>query len=165
MKKVYLVGFIFALNIVSALANPGGIQGFVANLSSNWQSKNYAAIKTAINERLKQQGSNDLPALLAKCNYYTTIETNTTIIANLVPKMTQVKNTLDWSGDKEIEAIVTAAIGNYSDLTAAQQKGFVIGLTQQQLDEIHLAYPNDFPLKDILERVAAVQYQPTQAGN
>ncbi len=140
------------------LAGVDTTSGFIAELNSKWAASDYQGMKSSINSRLQLKGSSDLIGLMAKCDFYTTIETDASILQSTVAQVKQARDSINWAQDKEALDILNATLALYDNPQDAQAKGFISGLTPQQLQSLRTDYPNQYPATVILQRFGVIQY-------
>jgi hypothetical protein len=159
MKKtsLWILSGLMLLRIC-VFAEVASTNGFIAELDQKWVEKDYAGIKNVIDRRLQLKGSQDLVGLTARCDYYSIFDYNPSILLTTANQIKQVKDTLNWTSDKMALEVLNAGIKNYENPQQAQAKGFVFGFSQQQLQELHTEYPNQYPTSQLLQRFSNIQY-------
>ena len=155
MKRAVACSIAVLTGILSATA--GDFSDFLGNLSSNWTARNYSGVKQTINTRLASK-TNDLPALIAKADYYTTVELDMTVVSNVVAAIKVVTNGLNWTVDEEAAVILDEMIISAENRTLCEQAGYIYGLSSNELEQAHQEFPTNHPAAIFLPRYAIVQY-------
>jgi len=153
--KNVLVMATFACADIAAVA--GDFQSFISTINTNWVSGNHLGIIQAVDARLNVK-TNDLPALVAKADYYTTINLNMTIVSNLVPQIVQLRTNLTWSADVEAGIILDEMISSMTNKVKCEQTGYIYGLSSNELHQLHLEFPTNHPGTTFFTRFAVIQY-------
>ena len=65
---------------------------------------------------------------------------------------------LNWSGDKEAEAVCKEMIRSLESPAEAESAGYLLGLSSNQVEQLHAEHPSAHPLSDFLLRLGTVQY-------
>jgi len=157
-RKLSIVGFIILLCVMTCtIGGAGETQVFVDSLNTNWCTTNNVGFKETFNTRLGVH-SNDLAALVVKADFYTSIELNLSTAQALVAVMKSTTSNLDWSIDKEAEAVCKEMIRSLEYPSEAQSAGYILGLSSNQIEELHSEFPSAHPLSDFLLRLGTIQY-------
>jgi hypothetical protein len=139
------------------LAYGGDIQTFVAALDAKWAAKDYQGLKEVIDARLAVK-TNDLAALVAKTDYYTSVELNIALAESLGAQIKQIRNSLIWTNDLQARRILNAMLDSIDRREEAEVAGYVFGLNSNQLEQAHSESPTNYPICIFLPRLANVQY-------
>lgn len=157
-RNTLIVGLLVLLSTArGSISEAGEVQVFVDCINTNWCTTNNVGLKETFNARLVVH-SNDLAALLVKADFYTSIELNLLTAQSLVPVMQCMVSNLNWSSDKEAEAICKEMLRSLESPTEAESAGYVLGLSSNQVEQLHSEHPASHPLSDFLLRVGTVQY-------
>ena len=135
----------------------GDFQDFLTNLNTNWIARNYTGIRQAIDDRLAVK-TNDLPALIAKADYYTTIELDMSVVSSVVATIKVVTNGLDWSVDEEAGIILDEMNYSAENRSETEQSGYIFGLSSNEIEQLRQEFPTNHPATVFLPRYAIVQY-------
>lgn len=135
----------------------GEFQDFITCLNTNWVARSYSGIVQTINARLAVK-TNDLPALVAKADYYTSIDLNMTTVSNLVPQIEILRTNLNWSADEEAGIILDEMIDSMKNKEKNESAGYVYGVSSNQLNALHQEFPTNHPGVTFFERFAVIQY-------
>jgi len=158
MKKALRNILIMATSVCAAVVvSAGDFQSFITTINTNWVSCNHSGIIQAVDARLYVK-TNDLPALVAKADYYTTITLNMSIVSNLVPKIEQLRTNLTWTSDEGAGAILDEMIDSMKSKNKCEQTGYVYGFSSNQLMQLHLEFPTNHPGAIFFTRFAIIQY-------
>ena len=153
-----IVGVLVLLSAMgSTTSHAGEVQVFVDSLNTNWCTTNNPGFRETFNARLGAH-SNDLAALVVKADFYTSIELNLSTAQALVPVMRSTVSNLNWSSDKEAEAVCREMIRSLESPSEAESAGYILGLSSNQVEQLHAEHPSAHPLSDFLLRLGTVQY-------
>jgi len=154
--KLLILGFVFMLT-TTLRVYAGDFGDFISNLNSNWVARNYVGVKQTITDRLTMK-TNDLPGLIAKADYFTTIELDMAIASNVVATISVVTNGLNWAVDEEAAIILDEMINSVENRSQTEQAGFIFGLSSNELEQARQEFPTNHPATIFLTRYAIVQY-------
>jgi hypothetical protein len=154
---ILLLVITFTMRVI-CYAEVGTTAGFIAELNSKWVAADYLGIKNVINSRLTLKGNQDLPGLMAKCDYYALFEYDLNVLQTASAQAKQVKATLNWNSDKEALGILDAGIQAYENPQQAQAQGFIFGLSAQQIQALRTEYPSQYPSAQLIQRFGSIQY-------
>lgn len=146
--------------VLASLCCPGladDLDEFVSDVDAKWVARDYTGIEQAVETRLTSH-TNDLPALLLKMQYYLTVTLDVQLAQSHVPLFTNTVASIDWSSDREGEFLCQAMAEEVIDPSEAQRVGVVLGLTSNQLDQLHSECPTNHPLSPFLLRIGRIQY-------
>lgn len=138
-------------------ASASDFDTFVTSLNSNWVAKNYVGIRETITNRLNAI-SNDLPALVAKMDYYTVIELNMNEVSNSISSIRAVTNDLQWENGGMEDIILEAMLDTIENREESELAGYIFGLSPEQLEQLHQESPANYPITMILPDYAIIQY-------
>lgn len=102
----------------------GDARDFIISLNGHWTARNYPGIVQTINARLVAN-ANDLPALVAKADYYTSIDLDRMIISNLVPQIEGLRTNLNWSVDEEAGIILDEMVDSMKHREQNEWAGYL----------------------------------------
>lgn len=156
MKRRML--FVLLACTVTVCANATDFGVFMENINSNWAARNYEGMKNVITNRLVNI-TNDLPALIAKADYYTTIELNMVEASNAVCVIKSLTNSLSWEGNEWEAGVLEAIVVSVESPEQSMQDGCVFGLSPAELEQAHQEFPTNHPLTIFLPRYAIIQYE------
>lgn len=155
MKRIALSVLLMLAATLHAIA--GDFSIFLSNLNSNWVARNYGGVKQTITNRLSAI-TNDLPALIAKADYYTTVELDMAVVSNVVATIRVVTNGLNWAVDEEAAVILDEMIISVENRAQSEQAGYIFGLSSNELEQARREFPTNHPAAVFLPRYAIVQY-------
>ena len=162
MKKMLLfILILFSINLNSLWASDD-VESFINELNKKWSSKNYEEMIDVIEKRLSKN-PDDLVALLAKLDYYININYNQKEIDKIIPKLKEIGNNINWkSVDPALELSFFATIEYVENPSKAKADGYIVGITKEELEELHKEYPNKYYLSDLLLKFSKVKVKTHQ---
>jgi hypothetical protein len=138
------------------VATASEIQTFIDALNSKWGARDYNGIKQVIQDRLAQK-TNDLPALIARADYYSSIESNPAVVQATASQIKQIRDSLVWTNDPDAKLILDAMMHFVDNAQDAASAGYISSLTSNQLEQAHSESPTTYPVTSILPRYYAIQ--------
>lgn len=156
MKRKNVI-FIFVLSVIVAHVHATDVECFIANLNSNWIDKNYSGIRETITNRLANV-PNDLPALIAKADYYSVMELDMSEASNAVSAIKVLTNSLNWESNRWDAILLNAMNGSIENPEQSIQDGYIFGFSTNQLEQLHQESPTNYPVTLILPSYSIIQY-------